>query len=182
MIIFRSFLNFRSYVRLLILKNSGLQKRALKFIFFTFCCFFTPNRTILELKRNIFLLLPADLGKLPIAPYWNWNRNRPVKPCVISPSQSHHTGIETNKCRNIQTFDFSSQSHHTGIETCLKKVICIRILPPNRTILELKHFRYFNFCPFFNSQSHHTGIETSNTPDWSNYTQLPIAPYWNWNA
>ena len=97
------------------------------------------------------------------------------------------------------------QSHHTGIETYQKTrywpaKMALPIAPywnwnyshlgtgrkvfaaTNRTILELKRWitgHNYRWCAY---QSHHTGIETCHGRQLRSITDLPIAPYWNWNT
>ncbi len=104
------------------------------------CVCWTPNRTMLELKR---ISVPS-LIRSQLAP------NRTMLELKLSmlfrilllasSSQSHHAGIETmGRCLSGACAGYS-QSHHAGIETFV--------------IVKAQQSRGF-------SQSHHAGIETT---------------------
>ncbi len=164
----------------------------------------TTNRTILELKLLLqyqsyqYLHLPiapywnwnmlsnqescqGDI--LPIAPYWNWNWHKNWAPAGWAAYQSHHTGIEI--CCLRRQRQGRGSTNRTILE--LKCGIFIKIITQtnttNRTILELKsHER--------SKSSISTNLPIAPYWNWNrnaiitvtNKGTLPIAPYWNWNV
>ena len=77
-------------------------------------------------------------------------------------SQSHHSGIETERCRPHTSQSWGSQSHHSGIETT--KIYVTPLTPPPR--FQSHHSGIETFQPgslelfVTKSQSYHSGIET----------------------
>ena len=61
-------------------------------------------------------------------------------------SQSHHSGIETERINNVLTPDQKSQSHHSGIETNSAPPVFTSNSGRNRTIVGLKHHPVYFGC------------------------------------
>jgi len=99
-------------------------------------------------------------------------------------SQSHHTGIETQQRSPPFAPNRLSQSHHTGIETCFSQSSRCKRHAPNRTILELKLILSVRLIGV-KMTPNRTILELKHQSPGSisNYrSNLPIAPYWNWNT
>ncbi len=120
-----------------------------------------PNRTILELKHIKSRRIKVRRC-LQIAPYWNWNKHSKFHPCIHN-HPPNRTILE--------------------LKRSLLSMFCWKLYSPNRTILELKRKATTCFLAAgFISKSHHTGIETIKKNKNIFYSQLQIAPYWNWNG
>ena len=99
--------------------------------------------------------------RLPIEPYWNWNKHKVWEYPSIAPP--NRTILELK----LVNFYFYRKASKT----------------PNRTILELKLDTESVDGWRLYSQSNHTGIETWFLHnDGRRWSILPIEPYWNWNC